>query len=303
MPLMPHMMISLPRVVRGALVHATATRVNRVLRDPGWASAKPPWLAETIVFKPSVAGNASGFGRLGVLSSARTGMQQDLWGLAVSRVWLWHWRLDQALLDDSVTLLSREERNRADKFVHPHDRRRFVTAHGGLRTILGHHIGADPASLVFENVDHAKPRLAHHSQVSFNLAHSHERALLALSEGPELGVDLEHRRPLEHADIAQRYFHPNEAHEVTHAHGETAAHIFFKIWAMKEAVIKATGEGLATPLDSFEVSPLPPHLKTAPPGAPGLARWQVLSFDLDDYCAALAVIDANAPVELIQRTL
>ena len=103
---------------------------------------------------------------------------------------LWAWSLDDEP-PGGETLLTDEERDRAQRFVGPLLQRRFVAARAQLRALLGHHLGRDPRSLVFLLNEFGKPRLADHPGVHFSLSHSQDRALLAVSDGPEIGADLE----------------------------------------------------------------------------------------------------------------
>jgi 4'-phosphopantetheinyl transferase len=104
-----------------------------------------------------------------------------------------------------------------------------------------------------------KPRLAPEQafapRISFNLSHSGGRALLAISHGPEIGVDLEaHDRKTDVLPLADRYFAVPEREAVASADESSRRTEFFRIWTAKEAVIKAQGEGLGIPLGSFSVA-------------------------------------------------
>lgn len=211
---------------------------------------------------------------------------------------LWSWCLDgegqsgEALLNDA-------ERARSRRFVTPVLQQRFVAARSRVRALLGAHLGCDPRSLVFVENEFGKPRLADRSDIHFSLSHSQDRALLAVSEGLEIGADLEGVRSVDHLGLARRYFHRNEVAAIErHADPQQA---FFRIWTLKEAVVKALGTGLLIPLDEFEVSieTAQPAMVTPPPGA-SAAWWLYLA--PGDYCRALAA-PADGEVGLIQRTV
>jgi 4'-phosphopantetheinyl transferase len=218
-------------------------------------------------------------------------------------VWSWSLQAGPFVGDDAETLLSDDERARQRSFISPELRRRFGAARSGLRTLLGRHLDRDPRSLAFATNEFGKPRLAGDGQVHFNLSHCEERAVLALSNAVEVGIDLERDRPIEHVDLAKRYFHPNEVADITASRDEAEQRrAFFLVWTLKEAVVKALGTGLSTPLDSFEVAigPSPPRLAVAPEGAP--PTWCLHAAMADGYCCALAVPGVGE-VELIQRTV
>jgi 4'-phosphopantetheinyl transferase len=220
------------------------------------------------------------------------------------QVIVWSWSLQAGALvgDDAQALLSTDERARQQSFVSPELRRRFLAARAGLRTLLGRHLDLDPRSLSFATNEFGKPLLAGHAQVHFNLSHCEERAVLAIGNA-EIGIDLERERPIEHIDLAKRYFHPHEVAAITASRDEAEQRrAFFLVWTLKEAVVKALGTGLSTPLDSFEVAigGSKPRLTVAPEGAP--QAWWLHAATADGYCCALAA-PGGGEVELIQRTV
>jgi 4'-phosphopantetheinyl transferase len=164
-------------------------------------------------------------------------------------------RLPGALLREP---LSTDERERGRRFHFERDRRRFVTARGLLRRLLGHYLGLDPSRLRFGYGPRGKPFLAGEDELRFNVSHSGGLALLAFARGREVGVDVERERPVPEAeDIARRYFSAWEERELRLlTEGERRA-AFFRCWTRKEAFIKATGDGLSRPLDAFDVTLAP----------------------------------------------
>lgn len=154
--------------------------------------------------------------------------------------------------------LSVEEAERAGRFRFSRDRERFVRARGLLRALLGRYLDADPAGLRFRSNDYGKPALAGEwegSSINFNLSHSHDVVLYAFALGREVGVDVEHIRPeFAGEEIAARFFAEPEVEALRHTPDEARVAAFFSCWTRKEAYIKARGEGLSCPLDSFAVS-------------------------------------------------
>src|ERR1044072_7061293 len=166
------------------------------------------------------------------------------------QVIVWSWSLQTGPLDgdDAQALLSDDERARQRSIVSPELRRRFGAARHGFRTLLGRHLDRDPLSLAFATGELGKPRLVGDGQVHFNLSHCEERAVLAISNA-EIGIDLERERPIEHVDLARRYFHPHEVAAITASPSEAEQRrAFFLVWTLKEAVVKALGTGLSRPL-------------------------------------------------------
>ncbi len=189
-------------------------------------------------------------------------------------------------------LLDEGERARADRFAFDHLRRRFTITHGAARLILGGIVGRDPATLRFEAGPFGKPALADGGNVTFSLSHSGEMALLAVARGRRVGVDIEQAdRRTPEDKFVERFFSPGEIERYLGLPAGLRAEAFFNGWTRKEAFIKALGEGLSRPLDSFDVSLAPgePPALLHVAGAPDEpARWLMRAFDAGpDYVAAL----------------
>ncbi len=151
--------------------------------------------------------------------------------------------------------LSAEESARAARFIFPRDRVSFTVAHTALRGILARYSKEDPADISLHTAEKGKPYLPDHPEIRFNLSHSGSWAMVAVARGREVGVDIETiRGDRSTIDIADRFFAPAEVRELMAAPPERRTRAFFACWSRKEAYIKARGEGLRIPLDSFEVS-------------------------------------------------
>lgn len=174
-------------------------------------------------------------------------------------VHVWSVCLDrpESSVDALSKTLSRDERDRAARFHFDRDRRRYVCARGALRHILGSYIDADPIEISFAYGPHGKPALARNGgSVSFNVSHSEEMALIAVASSEiVLGVDVEAIRSIPDGDdIARRFFAPREVARMAGLEPSARESAFFRCWTRKEAYLKALGDGLAKPLDSFEVT-------------------------------------------------
>jgi 4'-phosphopantetheinyl transferase len=208
------------------------------------------------------------------------------------------WRIpmthdNPAAYDHARLLLSEDERTRADRFVVEAPRRRLVFARAAMRTLLARYTGIQPGDLIFSTGPHGKPYISG-TDLRFNLSHSEDLALLAVVRDTEVGIDIEHidpRRTTE--DIAARFFSPAEQTELANHPGEERRPAFFRCWSRKEAVIKALGEGLACPLDSFDVSLDPHHARLLALRREGadVAAWTMIAISAHpDYTAAAALI-------------
>ncbi|KAA0683725.1 4'-phosphopantetheinyl transferase family protein [Azospirillum brasilense] len=155
-------------------------------------------------------------------------------------------------------LLSPDETARAARFATEELRTRCVLRRGLLRHRLGRVLGRDPATLAFAYGPMGKPFLP--GGPAFNLADCKDHVLIAIAplETVELGVDVERLRRLpDAAGIAERFFAPEERDAFAALPEALRDEAFLNGWTRKEAFIKATGQGLSTPLDRFAVELTP----------------------------------------------
>lgn len=171
--------------------------------------------------------------------------------LTLNAVHLWGVELDGSphSLQRCAQWLSEDEQHRAARLVREEDRRRYVFAHGGLRSVLSRYLGVSPDVVELYRGETGKPFLTRALQgeprLTFNMAHSHGRALIAVSAGQEIGVDLERiRSDVEVVKLSERYFMPSEHAMILQLAQEQRAARFFHYWVAKEAVLKAQGIGL-----------------------------------------------------------
>lgn len=207
------------------------------------------------------------------------------------------WRLSLDLPTDAVksieSTLSADETDRVARFHFEVDKNRFIVSHGVLRKILGRYLHRDPAELKFSVNQYGKPALVN-STLEFNLSHSGDFALIAVTQERKIGVDVERiRQGISSHVIAQQYFSKAEVAELQSLPIEQRESAFFTCWTRKEAYIKAQGLGLALPLESFDVSLSPNEpamLRATRPDSQESARWTLRSLDVDlNYAGAIAV--------------
>src|SRR5947207_5614145 len=188
--------------------------------------------------------------------------------LAADEIHSWCARLDvppEASARFHATL-SPDERNRSARFRFERDRQRFVVARGVLRDLLGRYLQTEPGQISFVYNRFGKPDLAPEfgNPLKFNLSHSAGLALVAIATASNVGVDLEYVRvQSDYADIARHFFSAAEVDYLTAVPSHLYAEAFFSCWTKKEAYLKACGEGLAIPLNSFSV-PLTTHPMDTP---------------------------------------
>jgi 4'-phosphopantetheinyl transferase len=220
--------------------------------------------------------------------------------LANDEVHIWLAALDQlrARAPSFLEILAPDERDRAGKFHFEKDRVRYILSRGILRTILARYLQSDAAHLRFDYNAYGKPSLRGGRGVSpslrFNLSHSHELALYAFTLQREVGLDVEFMRDdFVCEEIAGRFFSEHEVSTLRALPASQRTKGFFNCWTRKEAYVKARGQGLSLPLDSFDVSLAPGEpaaLLSVRDGTGEILHWALQELNLTSgYVAAVAV--------------
>ena len=170
-------------------------------------------------------------------------------------VWQFSLAVDDSSLTRHALMLSPDELERASKHTLAKVFRQFVVARSMLRQVLAIYTGVNPASLAFAYGPHGKPELIGRNSVQFNLAHSGERAIYAISSNHPVGVDIEHiSRKINSERLAKRFFSNAEYEALQTIPPPLRQRAFFRLWTGKEAIVKATGKGLAQLIGKFEIT-------------------------------------------------
>ena len=208
-------------------------------------------------------------------------------------VHVWQWDLDACGgdFDRYWDTLSTQERERADKFRFERHRRRFVAGRGELRRLLGRYLGLSPWEVALAYGPDGKPFCTNPpagSRICFNLSHSESAAALAISSGFELGIDVEHVRPIEES-MPLEVFSARERAEFAALPDARRQEVFFETWARKEACLKALGTGFTLPPAHFEFD-LSIRGDTTPRFVGGDAEeathWRIGALSFSATCAA-----------------
>lgn len=200
-------------------------------------------------------------------------------------------------IDGFWQMMSSHERERADRFHFARHRQRFITCRGLLRKLLSSYTGIQPDCLEFIYGAHGKPALRQDAagiQIHFNVSHSKECVLIAVTQVAPVGVDVEFMsRKSDQQKIAKRFFSAAEWEDLCSVPQGQRREAFYNCWTRKEAYIKATGSGLSTPLNSFVVSLAPGRAARvlSVDGKPESASdWSLYHLKpAPEYVAALAI--------------
>ncbi|MBE9042478.1 4'-phosphopantetheinyl transferase superfamily protein [Oscillatoriales cyanobacterium LEGE 11467] len=221
--------------------------------------------------------------------------------LSSDLIHVWRADLDSQPIELLLALLSADERQRADRFFRQVDRHSFIAARGILRKLLGSYLNRPPERLEFGYAERGKPFLVDgvraasvrencNNSLEFNLSHSGGIALYAIARHRRVGIDVESFRELDTLPLAQRFFSDREYRQLSGYPPERQPAAFFSAWTAKEALLKATGEGLLG-LSQVEISlageDLIPSLHSM---ASSPAQWYLQSLEVGaGYKAAVAI--------------
>jgi 4'-phosphopantetheinyl transferase len=194
-------------------------------------------------------------------------------------------------------MLAPEELARADRYHFAADRNIYIAAHALVRFMLSDATGLSTTTWHYVTGEFGKPGLAGELSkwtLQFNISHTRGLAACAIAS-QEIGVDVERSDQTIDLGIARHHFAPEEVRILNSAPRGQARKIFFRFWSLKEAFIKATGEGLRRPLDSFSFSFEPLRIAFHPerndrPSRDDPAEWRFWELRPTTNCvAALAV--------------
>ncbi|HEX4960088.1 MAG TPA: 4'-phosphopantetheinyl transferase superfamily protein [Thermoanaerobaculia bacterium] len=219
--------------------------------------------------------------------------------LATGEIHVWAIPLDPPpeRVETLGRFLSPDEWERARRFRFDKHRRQYVVGRGALRSLLASYLGTRPEAVRFTYGPRGKPFLAaplDGTGLQFNLSNSDELALAGFVHGREIGVDVEFLRPMKDCEeIAERFFSESERQALRRIPFPAKQEAFFNCWTRKEAYLKAVGEGLAAPLDSFDVTLAlgeAPRMLTLEGDAARAAHWFFHHLrPAEEYLGAVAI--------------
>lgn len=228
-------------------------------------------------------------------------------------VWLCQMSRLKAQENDFFALLSDEEKARAERFKFAVHRSRFIASHGFIRKVLGRYLKIEAAVIEYGKGEQGKPYLADmsaakHNKVQFNLSHTEDIALLAISPEAAVGIDIEcSERKTDWQGIVKRFFTEAEQKELFALPDSQQKAAFFELWTRKEAYMKVLGTGLSLAPTAFSLT-VPPqkpalieHISTRYPALEQLSFSRIkLPSQFNTYHASMAVAAGISPYRLFQ---
>ena len=210
-------------------------------------------------------------------------------------VHVWHIDLATSGIAHFVDMFSADEIKRRDGFFFDRDRDRYTRARTAMRCILSAYLGVLAGDVKFGVGPHGKPFLAGFASsrgLQFNITHSGNLALLALSGEAAVGIDVEMlRRPDDIRSLAKSVFSIAENAQFATLSDEALVAAFFSCWTQKEAVLKALGTGLSIDARCIDVGFDVAHKKITVPSSCAQQAISVRTILQNDAAiASLAVV-------------
>jgi 4'-phosphopantetheinyl transferase len=205
------------------------------------------------------------------------------------------WWAPLAASDDEVARVSGwlapAEHARAARFSRETLSRRYILGRALLRWALGNALGLPPPAVPIVRGVRGWPQLATNVGIDFNISHTRDVALIGIARTRRIGVDVERADRDVRADgLARKFLTPAERATLAALPEAERRVRFLRYWTCKEAMSKATGDGLSAPLRRLEVR-LAEGIELARGPAPyEPARWRLHAVDVPDgYLATLAL--------------
>jgi 4'-phosphopantetheinyl transferase len=162
---------------------------------------------------------------------------------------------DDGLLEEYCSMLSAAELEQWRRFHFSRDRHRYLITRALVRTVLSRYVHVAAKDWVFTTNSYGRPFIANDDdgarEISFNVTHTHDLVVLAVTRDRALGVDAEDAARHVPLDIADHFFASEEVEALFALPADGRQRAFFEYWTLKEAYIKARSMGLSIPLDQF----------------------------------------------------
>lgn len=159
-------------------------------------------------------------------------------------IWTVNLKVSETKLNSLKQLLENDEKVRADRYKFDLHRQRFIVARASLRLILSRYLQS--SQIEFSYSPKGKPFLASSHpewKLEFNLSHSQDLAIYAVTWNSSIGIDLEYQRSIDRVQsLSERFLTEEESQIIQNS--SSPEDTFLKIWTLKEAYLKATGCGL-----------------------------------------------------------
>ncbi|MEQ1635628.1 MAG: 4'-phosphopantetheinyl transferase superfamily protein [Methylococcales bacterium] len=170
-------------------------------------------------------------------------------------------------------------------------RDQYLLSHGLLRMLLGSYLQVLPEALNLNRSAYGKPFLEDYPALSFNMSHSANKLLVAVTQEVPVGVDIEAMKPRTHtAGLVAKCFAAEEQGYWQNLPEPVKMRGFFDFWTRKEAFVKAVGQGISLGLERCVIDPSDPtRFLRIPDHCGSIDAWRVQDLVVDVSCCAAVV--------------
>ena len=201
--------------------------------------------------------------------------------------------LSESNYGDLKKALRDEEIEKMNAYKKQSDRNLYLVAHGAFNLITKEITGILPN---INYTPYGKPYIEN-SEIEFNITHSGELVLIALSKESPIGVDIEQVLPIENkSGLLEQFFHIHEIEEIRGLSPPNSDLAFYSCWTRKEAILKSLGNGLSIDTNSFYAGSFVTSNTAQPKSPPGYpADWKIWDFMIESNYIACIASPKNSP--------
>lgn len=207
-------------------------------------------------------------------------------------VWWSEFAWRDADVASAQAMLSNAEIVRAERFGTPLLRSRYISGRATLRMLLARWLDVEPADVPLARGSRGRPHVDVANAPDFNVSHTRDAAIIAIATSARIGVDLERRdRDVDAGRLARKFLTSRERTGMEGLSADAGREHFLRLWTCKEAMSKATGDGLSAPLSRLSVSASIDTLRLddgPPPYVP--ADWRLVAVEVPQTHVATAAL-------------
>lgn len=195
---------------------------------------------------------------------------------------------------DCLPFLSEEEITRAQQYLLPFDKSRYLISRVILKRLLSRFLNMDEQEIQFRYGKNGKPFLFGNSDLQFNISHSGDAFVMGFTLEKEIGIDVESLQRIPNISALESFlFTPAELKSFQRLNQNLQPEAFISSWTRKEALLKASGDGLTKAMNTLDLSSIKDKhfsIETANEFPENKTDWFLESYSLmDNYRGAVAV--------------
>ena len=175
--------------------------------------------------------------------------------LQVDHAYVFYGRISEHHPDDALSFLSDEEIRRAENYLLPADRQRSVVSRSVLKQLVARFLEIQEAEVRVDYAGNGKPFLRDYSELQFNVSHSDDAFAIGITPGKEIGIDLENLQRIPAVSALERFLFTDAELQLFQLLDESQRNaVFIRSWTRKEALLKASGDGLTKAMSDLEIA-------------------------------------------------